>query len=399
MHLQLIRVGSGFVALALLGSAPQAVAFEPNEFPPSVIDAMAQAASPQAIAEYRRKLREYQEARGAFEEEAGAYWSSIYEKRRGRNAKRRDRQSIALDDYVLTQPPVYTGPKRPVNPEPEPEEKPRERKAIPVVADLVKAAAEHFQFTPQRPANEIEFKRAYPLVALASGLTREQAVRVYSFETGGNGNYDMQSGLSASRPGSRAISTAIGYNQLLTTNSVELIAEQGHEFVKALSEKAARLSGNQRKAMDYKIAVLKRMLAFTRTVPDEWAAHEKLANTPQGWAVHAMVLDIDVGPLLQTHKLLTSVLFARAKGYSRPLSAAELEMMNLTGDGTGLDMVTMPQPLREQVPTSNFFQRGGYERNPVAIRHNTVAKLLDVTDARMDSNSNQQGAKDLAAAF
>jgi hypothetical protein len=399
MHLQLIRVGSGFVALALLGSAPQAVAFEPNEFPPSVIDAMAQAASPQAIAEYRRKLREYQEARGAFEEEAGAYWSSIYEKRRGRNAKRRDRQSIALDDYVLTQPPVYTGPKRPVNPEPEPEEKPRERKAIPVVADLVKAAAEHFQFTPQRPANEIEFKRAYARVALASGLTREQAVRVYSFETGGNGNYDMQSGLSASRPGSRAISTAIGYNQLLTTNSVELIAEQGHEFVKALSEKAARLSGNQRKAMDYKIAVLKRMLAFTRTVPDEWAAHEKLANTPQGWAVHAMVLDIDVGPLLQTHKLLTSVLFARAKGYSRPLSAAELEMMNLTGDGTGLDMVTMPQPLREQVPTSNFFQRGGYERNPVAIRHNTVAKLLDVTDARMDSNSNQQGAKDLAAAF
>jgi hypothetical protein len=399
MHLQLIRVGSGFVALALLGSAPQAVAFEPSEFPPSVTEAMAQAASPQAIAEYRRKLREYQEARGAFEEEAGAYWSSIYDKRRGRNAKRRDRQSIALDDYVLTQPPVYTGPKRPVNPEPEPEQRPRERKAIPVVADLVKAAADHFQFTPQRPANEIEFKRAYARVALASGLTREQAVRVYSFETGGNGNYDMQSGLSASRPGSRAISTAIGYNQLLTTNSVELIAEQGQEFVKALTEKAARLSGAPRKAMDYKIAVLKRMLAFTRTVPDEWAAHEKLANTEQGWAVHALVLDIDVGPLLQTHKLLTSVIFARAKGFMRPLSAAELEMMNLTGDGTGLDMVTMPQALREQVPTSNFFQRGGYERNPVAIRHNTVAKLLDVTDARMDSNSNQQGAKDLAAAF
>ena len=30
-------------------------------------DAMAQAASPQAIAEYRRKLKEYQEARAAFE--------------------------------------------------------------------------------------------------------------------------------------------------------------------------------------------------------------------------------------------------------------------------------------------------------------------------------------------
>ena len=92
-------------------------------------------------------------------------------------------------------------------------------------------------------------------------------------------------------------------------------------------------------------------------MPDEWAQHEKIGDTPQGWAMHAMVLDIDVGPLLQTHKLLTSVIFARAKGYTRPLTAAELEMMNLTGDGTGLDMVTMPQAMREQVPTSNFFQR------------------------------------------
>jgi hypothetical protein len=93
------------------------------------------------------------------------------------------------------------------------------------------------------------------------------------------------------------------------------------------------------------------------------------------------------------------VIFARAKGYNRPLSAAELEMMNLTGDGTGLDMVTMPQAMREQVPTSNFFQRGGYERNPVAIRHNTVAKLLAVTDERMDFNSAKPGAKELAGAF
>jgi hypothetical protein len=393
---------SGYLVLALLLIAPQAAAMDATSLPAATADAMAQAASPQAIAEYRRKLREYQEARAAFEEEAGAYWSSIAEKRRGRNAKRRERQAIGLDDYVLTQPPVYTGPKRPLNPEPsapEPEQPRRERKPIPVVADLLKAAMEHFQFAPQRPASEVEFKRAYARVASAAGLTREQAVRVYSFETGGNGNHDMQSGLSASRPGSRAISTAIGYNQLLTTNSVELVAEQGHVFVRELAEKAARLSGSQRKAMDHKIAVLRRMVAVARSVPDEWAQHEKLGDTPQGWAIHAMVLDIDVGPLLQTHKLLTSVIFARAKGFTRPLTAAELEMMNLTGDSTGLDMVTMPQPTREQVPTSNFFQRSGYERNPVAIRHNTVAKLLAVTDSRMDSNGNLPGAKELAAAF
>jgi hypothetical protein len=401
MHPHSIRVGSGYLALALLMAHP-ALAMDAATLPRAVADAMAQAASPQAIAEYRRKLAEYQQARAAFEQEAGAYWSSIADKRRGRNAKRRDRQPIELEDYVLTQPPVYTGPKRPIDPQPspsEPEETRRERKYIPVVADLLKAALEHYQFAPEQTASEVEWKRAYARVAAAAGLTREQAVRVYSFETGGNGNHDMQSGLSASRPGSRAISTAIGYNQLLTTNTVELLAEQGQDIVRALAERAARSSGPQRAALDRKLAVLKRMVAYARSVPDEWAQHEKLADTPQGWALHAMVLDIDVGPLLQTHKLLTSVIFARAKGYGRPLSAAELEMMNLTGDGTGLDMVTMPQAMREQVPTSNFFQRGGYERNPVAIRHNTVAKLLAVTDSRMDSNSNLPGAKELASAF
>jgi len=391
----------GYLALALLLIAPPAAAIDAATLPATTAGAMAQAASPQAIAEYRRKLKGYLEARSAFDQEADAYWNSIAEKRRGRNAKRRERQTITLDDYVLTQPPVYAGPRRPVNPSPEAVEprEPRERKRIPVVADLLKAAAEHFQFAPQRPAGELEFKRAYARTASAAGLTREQAVRVYSFETGGNGNHDMQSGLSASRPGSRAISTAIGYNQLLTTNSVELLAEQGPEFVRALTAKAALLSGSQRQAMDHKIAVLKRMVALARSVPDEWAQHEKIGNMPQGWAIHAMVLDIDVGPLLQTHKLLTSVIFARARGFVRPLTGAELEMMNLTGDGTGLDMVTMPQPMREKVPTSNFFQRAGYERNPVAIRNNTVAKLLAVTDARMDSNSTLPGAKELAAAF
>jgi hypothetical protein len=397
MRSQLIRTGLGLAALALMMRGPQLSAMDASSLPVSTADAMAQAVSPQAIAEYRRKLAEYQQAHDPFEQEASAYWSDIADKRRTRNAKRRDHRQIDADDYVLTQPPVYTGPKRPVNPEPEPEHKPRVRKAIPVVADLMQAAQKEFQFTPQRPANELEFKRAYARVASAMGLTREQAVRVYSFETGGTGNYDVQSGIE--HGGTRAISTAMGYNQLLTTNSVELVAEQGTNLVNALAAKAAQLPGPARKAMDNKIAVLKRMVAIARSVPDDWSAHAKIADTEQGWAIHSMVLDIDVGPLLQTHKLLTSVIFAREKGYTRPLTAAELEMMNLTGDGTGLDMVTMPQALREIVPTSNFFQRNGYERNPVAIRHNTVAKLLAVTDARMDSNSNLQGARDLASAF
>ncbi|HEX7921111.1 hypothetical protein [Bradyrhizobium sp. C9] len=398
MRPQLIRLVPGFVALALAASAPSVLAGEADALPPSVANAMAQA-SPQAIMEYRRKLQEYQAARDAFEQDASAYWSAIADKRRGRNAKRRDRVQISLDDYVLQQPPVYEGPKRPVNPAPEEEggKPPRPPKTIPVVSDLVRAAAEQFQFTPQRPTSEVEFKRAYARYARAAGLTPEQAVRVYSFETGGTGNYDVQAGIE--HGGKRAISTAMGYNQLLTTNTVELLAEQGHEFVRDLSARVAATQGPARKAMEHKLAVLKKMVAFTLTVPDDWSAHQRLADTPQGWACHAMVLDIDIGPMLQTHKLLTSVIFARNKGYTRPLTAAELEMMNLTGDGTGLDMVTMPQAMREQVPTSNFFQRSGYERNPVAIRHNTVARLLAVTNERMDFNSNKPGARELAAAF
>src|SRR5712671_5140342 len=131
MHPHAIRFCGGCLALALLLIAQPARAIDAAA---RAADAMAQAASPHAIAEYRLRLREYQEARAAFEAEAGAYWSSIAEKRRGRNAKRREHLAIALDDYVLTQPPVYTGPKRPVSPSPEIEEprEPRERKYIPV---------------------------------------------------------------------------------------------------------------------------------------------------------------------------------------------------------------------------------------------------------------------------
>ena len=205
--------------------------------------------------------------------------------------------------------------------------------------------------------------------------------------------------MSASRPGSRAISTAIGYNQLLTTNSVELLAEQGHEIVQGLTEKAGQLSGAPRKAMDHKIAVLKRMVALARSVPDEWAEHEKLGDTPQGWALHAMVLDIDVGPLLQTHKLLTSLTFARSKGYTRALTAAELEMMNLTGDGTGLDMVTMPQACASRCRPRISSSAQVTSAIPWRAATTPWPNCWPSQKARMDSNSLLPGAKELAGAF
>jgi hypothetical protein len=218
------------------------------------------------------------------------------------------------------------------------------------------------------------------------------------FETGGDGTYDAQAGLEYS-PHGHAVSPALGYNQLKNTNSVELLAERGDEFVSALKARAAGLAGEAKQALENKIELLRRMIKFCRTVPDDWNEHDVLANTPQGLGVHAMVLDVDVGPLLQTRKLLDSVVFARRKGYRAPLSAAELEMMNLTGDGNGLDMVMMPAAMRERVPTANFFLQAGYERNPVAIRNNVVARLIAETSATMDRGIGRQGAKDLAAAL
>ena len=358
----------------------------------------ATAPSPAAMGEYRRKLEEYTLARGKYEAEADAYWGSIADKRKLRRAKRRNNQDIVLGDYVLTQPPVYSGPPKPVDPSAPPEEAPP-RKYVPVVADFLRAAAKEFNFVPQQPRSEMEYKRAYAKAASAAGLTKEQAVRIYAFESGGDGAYDVQAGLEQPKPGAQAISTALGYNQLLATNSVELMAEKGDQFIRTLSAKAAGLPEEAKKTLQRKLAVLKSMIAFCRSVPDTWSAHDKLANTSKGLGIHALNLDLDVGPLLQTQKLLDSVVFARAQGYGAVLSAAELEMMNLTGDGNGLDILTMPLAWRERVPTSNFFQPGGYERNPIAGRSGVVSKLIAATNAVMDQESKLQGAKDLAAVF
>jgi type II secretory pathway pseudopilin PulG len=346
-----------------------------------------------AMAQYRRALEEYNRAWQSYTAASSAYWNLTSEKRQLRNAKRARGEQVLISDYVLTQPPVYTGPPKPRNPL-KPEVAPP-RIYVPVVADFVAAARQEFKFVPRFPQSETEFKRGYAKVALAAGLTREQIVRIYGFEATGNGSYDIEAGLEYNKHG-RAITTALGYNQLLATNSVEILAEKGDEFIKQVVSKSAVASGDEHQSVDGKIDVLRRMVAFARSVPAAWGQHEMLANTTKGLAVHALNLDLDVGPMLQTQKLLDSIVFARRKGFSRTLSAAELEMMNLTGDGNGFDMVTMPLSWRDQVPTANFFRPSGYADNTVAQRNNVVAKLIAATEARMDEEIKKPGARELA---
>ncbi|RDV03205.1 hypothetical protein [Undibacter mobilis] len=347
--------------------------------------------------DYEAKLAAWDAARRPYEAAAAAYWDAVSDKRRIRNAKRRSNETILLDDYVLEHPPVYSGPPRPVDPNAPPGPRPGEAPPIPVIADFLRHAKAQFGFVPDQPASELDFKRAYARVALASGLTREQIVGVYAFETGGNGTYDTQAGVSPKR--ATAISPAVGYNQMLSTNSVSMLAEHADIVLAALRRKEQTLQGEARRAMARKIEAVKRMIAYAKSVPGKWSEYDKLAKqTAGGMGIHAIVLDIDIGPVVQTQKLLNSVLFARMKGYRAPLTAPELELMNLTGDSTGLDMVTMPVEFRTQVPTSNFFQRNGYERNPVARRTGVVGKLIADIDGQMQRGAQAAGSKELAAA-
>jgi hypothetical protein len=389
------RCGFLLPALALLCSAllcaPYAAAVEdhPPAAKPPALDA--------AMAKYRQELAAYLQARDVYQAAAKTYWSSIAEKRRSRNGKRARGAALSIDDYVLDQPPVYSGPPKPRDPSkpPEPAQPPP---YVPVVADFLAAAVNEYKFSPRLPRNDSEFKHAYAAAAAAAGLSKDQVVRIYGFEATGNGTYDLEAGLEYNKNG-RAITTALGYNQLLATNSVEILGENGERFVTALAAKAQQLPDGEKKALEKKLAIVRKMIAFAKSVPDDWNEHEALARTQKGLAIHALNLDLDVGPLLQTQKLLDSIVFARRKGFARPLSAAELEMMNLTGDGNGFDMVTMPAGWRDKVPTSNFFQQHGYADNPVAQRNNVVAKLLAATDAVMDGEVKKPGAKELAAAF
>jgi hypothetical protein len=378
-----------FLLVVTLGLSPAML--RAQSAPPAVPPNLAA-----AVAQYRRALEYYNSARQVYAAVAGAYWRSITEKRQLRNAKRARGETLALEDYVLDQPPVYSGPPKPRNPlQPEAPERPP---YVPVVADFLAAALTEFKFKPRLPQNDGEFKRAYALAASSAGLTRDQAVRIYSFEATGNGNYDVEAGLEYNKHG-RAITTALGYNQLLATNSVEVVAESGNQFLAKLSAEAVQSPGGEKLSLVGKIETLRKMIAFARSVPDAWDQHEMLAATPKGLGVHALNLDLDLGPLLQTQKLLDSVVFARRKGWTATLTAAELEMMNLTGDGNGFDIVTMPPSWREKVPTANFFRPSGYADNPVAQRNNVVARLIAATDARMDEEIKKPGARELAAAF
>lgn len=333
-----------------------------------------------------------------------AYWSHVEKKRDLRRGKRRRNARLVADDYVQDQPPVYQGPSlskslarrwwlfREQRAEKKPDQ-PREQ--LPSVTDFLASAREHYGFVPDRVSEHV-FKERYAREALSLGLSGNQVVRVYALETSGLGTADMQAGIHPITRKGEPISTAIGYAQLLAANSINELSKHGNEFVARLRDMAKRsAAGSERqRALATKAAALARMTRKARSIPYQWSRHVAFSKTSVGRGIHAINLDGDIGPWLQVIKLKGLRTTAQKAGYER-LSGAEIELMNLAGPGTGLEMMT---PVGRTAPSTNFFARSAYYRNTI-VRGKNSAELLAALDKRMEENLKNAGAVEFLEVF
>jgi hypothetical protein len=147
-------------------------------------------------------------------------------------------------------------------------------------------------------------------------------------------------------------------------------------------------------ALRAKAAILRRMLRSARSVPNEWSHHVRFGGTPAGLGIHTLNMDADVGPWLQVLKL-KGLQEDAVKAGRHSLSGSEIELMNLAGPRTGLEMMT---PVAREMPTTNFFSEGGYYRNTI-VRDKTAAELLKALNDRMEVNIKKPGAVEFAQVF
>ena len=346
----------------------------------------------------QRQLTAYQAylaARAPFDRRLDVYWAEVDSLREGRRRKRASGTAFSAADYVPDQPPQYEGPPLPADvakiiadlrpPRPDTE--------IAGLHDFLAAAKSQYGYVPAA-VPEREFKRRYAQEALRVGLTKAQVIDVYSLETGGRGVYDMQAGIDPDTRKGRPISTALGYAQLLAGNSVNEVAKHGPSFVNRLEETARKVSPGRAAYLKRKAAIVRKMVRAAKSVPYQWGRHVALGNTPRGQGIHALNLDPDVGPWLQVIKL-RGVLDHGLQAGRTSLSGPELELMNLAGPGTGLEMMT---PIGRRMPTTNFFSRAAYGRNTI-VREKNGAELLAALEQRMRVNEKRPGAVEFARIF
>ena len=345
----------------------------------------------------------WRSAKMKYDRQLDAYWDEIEKKRAGRRAKRGSTKFFDTEDYVWSYPPTFQGPRLSADldqrwsrflAQSRQEQPAEEKKELPGLADFLAAARKHYGFEPSR-IPEREFKRRYAEEAISLGLTKEQVVRVYALETGGDGTADMQAGIHPITKKGKPISSALGYAQLLHANTIGELVKHGDQFVKRLQRLKASSSDPARiDELHRKMASLQLMIRSAKSVPDDWYRHVAFAQTAKGYGIHAINLDGDIGPWLQSLKLRGLKDTAARKGVTN-LSGEEIEIMNLSGPATGLEMM---QPVGLTAPTPNFFARKAYYVNKMVIGK-TSAELLAEFTRRMDASSRKAGAVEFAAAF
>ena len=330
-----------------------------------------------------------------------AYWRRVEDKRSKRRKKRSAGKSVySADDYVTDYPPEYKGPKLPSGlakrwaafTAKKKKDKPPP-KPLPGLTDFLRYAKTQYGFVPER-IPEREFKKRYAREALALGLTKDQVVRIYALETSGLGTADMVAGIHPIKKTGKPISTAIGYAQLLAANSTSELVKNGSKFVSRLQRMATKASPERAARLKAKIIALKKMTASAKRVGGNWYKHVKFSRTAKGRGIHAINLDGDIGPWLQVIKIKGLKDYAQKKGIFS-LQGNEIELMNLAGPATALEMM---RPAGLKVPTTNFFARNGYYRNTI-VRGKTSAELLVALDKRMDTNVGNSGAIEFAEVF
>lgn len=378
-------------AVMLVMSMPVSVAQTTVDFLTSLSDAEVGA------------FQEWRTSRRKYEQKLDAYWEKVDAKRAERRKKRAAQVPFDTSDYVMTLPPTYDGPK--LTPAlakkyekflaAQDKSDAKSAKDMATVADYLATAKRVYNFTPER-VSEKEFKRRYAREAMRLGLSKDQVVRIYALETGGIGTFDMQAGIHPIKKTGRPISSALGYAQLLDANSVNELYKAGPDFVRRLETMAAHpnVSAQRRAQLKGKISAVKRMYANVRKIPYEWSRQQAYAKTPEGMGVHALNIDGDIGPLLQAIKLKGLKDTADKVGRTN-LSGAEMELMNLSGPATGLEMM---QPAGRKAPTTNFFARRAYYVNKMVIGLDGAGLLAEL-DRRMDSAVKTPGSVEFASAF
>lgn len=352
----------------------------------------------------RKLFENYLDAKATHDFKSDAYWREVSDKKALRRGKRKRGDAISAKDYVRSFPPKYTGPELPAGlakrwaayqaADDEKKDRPPP-KPLPGLNDFLAAAEAEYGFRPER-IPEQEFKLRYAREAVSLGLTGDQVVRVYALETSGLGTADMVAGIHPIRKTGKPISSAIGYAQLLTANTSDELAKHGPKFLARLKAMAAdrNYSAARRRALAQKHDKVAAMVKAARSIPHQWSRHVAFARTQRGMGLHALNLDGDVGPWLQVIKLHGLKVMAEKAGIPA-LTGAEIELMNLAGPGTGLEMM---RPAARNAATTNFFARDAYYRNTI-VRDKTSAELLAALDERMDKNMTNPGAIEFTEAF